>query len=342
MRDEQWLEAWPLDTLFFRGGEPMEAGETHETGAPIFPPIPDTIIGALRTAILSQKKIPLGRVRSIGADEDLDPENLPFWGTPKRSGFRVAGPLLRVNEVALFPAPANWFCTQGEDEKRLFVKEARPEGGPYGVKTERQKFLWLHKPEEEMEPLNGLWVTTEALNNKNEFELEIVEQLGDLAADKPQAVPSKLLFAHEERVGIARELPSRTVRRGHLYSTQHIRLAEGVSLLLRLDKRLCPSHLAPEGIFQLGGEGRMVRYRLLDVPPPLPVGKGRWLAISPVEQERLNSAGLLSVPYAAGKPMRIAGWDLREAFHKPVKAYFPAGAVFFSKKDPDLCELIPF
>ncbi|RLA95547.1 MAG: hypothetical protein DRG83_18555, partial [Deltaproteobacteria bacterium] len=285
---------------------------------------------------------PLEKVKGIGADEDLDPENLPLWGTPKRSGFRVAGPLLRANEVVLFPAPANWFCTQGEDEKRLYVKEARPEDGPYGVKVERQRCLWIYKPGEEMKPLNGLWVTSEALNNENEFELEIVEQLGDLTADKPQAVPSKLLFAQEERVGIARELPSRTARRGHLYSTRHIRLAEGISLLLRLDKLLCPSHLAPEGIFQLGGEGRMVRYCLFNVPPPLPVGKGRWLAISPVEQERLERAGLLSVPYAAGKPMRIAGWDLREAFHKPVKAYFPAGAVFFSKKDPDLCELIPF
>jgi len=193
-----------------------------------------------------------------------------------------------------------------------------------------------------MEPLSGMWVTTGALNNENEFELEKVKHLDDLSADKSQAVPSKLLFAQEDRVGIARDFPSRTAKRAHLYSTRHIRLVEGVSLLLRLDKPLCPSHLAPEGIFQLGGEGRIVRYRLLDAPPSLPVGKGRLLAISPVEQERLDGAGMLSVPYAADKPMRIAGWDLRVGFHKPVKAYFPAGAVFFSKEDPGLCELIPF
>jgi CRISPR-associated protein Cmr3 len=34
----QWIEIDPLDTLFFRGSEPMVAGESHEVGS-LFPPI---------------------------------------------------------------------------------------------------------------------------------------------------------------------------------------------------------------------------------------------------------------------------------------------------------------
>jgi len=340
---EQWLEIRPLDTLFFRGGEPMEAGETHEAGAPVFPPVPETIIGALRTAILAQKGIDPECVKNLAEDEDLDPRGLPFWGSPQRPGFSIAGPLLRVGGVDLFPAPATWFYQQTDDV--LEINEARPlKEAP--LKTKCPNILWVENPHEDMEPLAGrFWLTKSALEREERFGLKIVCDLNEISATQAQAVPSSLLIKVEERVGIARDNVRRTVEKGYLYATRHLRLSPGVSLLIGLDKPLCPSHLMQEGIFQLGGEGRLVRYRLLkdEEKPQFPgTNKGRLLALSPVLYGRAQKVGLLRRPYASGRLFRVAGWDMRRAFHKPTRSYFPAGAVFFSDTDPGLTELIPF
>lgn len=340
---EQWLEVIPLDTLFFRGGEPMEAGETHEAGVPIFPPVPETIVGALRAAILAQKGIEPRQVEKLAEDEDLDQEQLPFWGSPKRPGFSVTGPLLRVNGVDLFPAPATWFYQQAD--KVLKIKEAQPlREAP--LRTKCPNILWVKNPYEDMEPLVGrFWLTRNALEREGGFDLKIVSRIDEISAMQAQVVPSPLLLKVEERVGIARDNVRRTVEKGYLYATRHLRLRLGVSLLLGLDKPLCPSHLAEKGIFQLGGEGRLVRYRLLekDEEPRFPkTDGGRLLALSPLAYPRAKMANLLNAPYASGKLFRAAGWDMRKAFHKPTKTYFPAGAVFYTKKDPGLCELMPF
>ncbi len=340
----QWLEIKPLDTLFFRGGEPMVAGETHEAGTLLFPPRPETIIGALRTAILAQHGINPRRVLQLEEDADLDSERLPFWGSPKRSGFWIGGPLLKICKVVLFPAPANWFYTSKEDT--LLVKEARvvPENLP--VKASTSRLLWLKRPEPAMEQLAGaFWVTRAALEKEEEFKLLCPKSLDELSNDKPQAVSKNMLFVIEERIGIAKDFLSRTVKTGHLYAARHVRLKEEVALLIRVDKPLCPTHLKKEGVFQLGGESRMVRYRFLDETEEVKLPKtrkGRFLAISHLGYERAKDAGLFNKPYASTKPLRIAGWDMRRGFHKSVKNYFPAGTVFFDSKNPGLCELIPF
>ncbi|AEH45212.1 CRISPR-associated protein, Cmr3 [Thermodesulfatator indicus DSM 15286] len=342
---EQWLEIKPLDTLFFRGGEPMEAGETHEAGRPIFPPAPDTIIGALRTAILGQKGIDLAVVKKLGKEQDLDLENLPFWGSPARPGFRIAGPLLKANGIVLFPAPANWFYSQpGWEPTRFVIYEARPDKKTVSVKLPFNKALWVENPPQDMERLSlGFWVNRKALENQEKFSLEVAESITDISEEKALAVPVELLLKTEQRVGIARDNRLRMVRTGHLYATHHLRLAKGVSLVVGLDKALCPSHLNEKGLFQFGGEGRLVRYHLIKDKPQLPQkNNGRWLAVSLLSFSRARSASNLAGPYASGKLLRVGGFDLNSGFHKPARTFFPVGTVFFADKDPGLCELIPF
>ena len=47
-----WYELTPVDTLFFRGAEAMEAGLLG-TGA-LFPPPVSVVLGALRSAVVRQ------------------------------------------------------------------------------------------------------------------------------------------------------------------------------------------------------------------------------------------------------------------------------------------------
>ncbi len=344
---EQWLELRPLDTLFFRGGEPMEAGETHEAGRPIFPPVPETLIGALRTAILAQKGIDPARIKALPEDEPLDEKWLPLWGTPKKSGFWVAGPLIKIDKAVLFSAPASWLYDADQSTNlRLKIYEARPleAGKTFPLKTRIVRPIWVKNPPENLESLLGkFFLTKGALEQEGSFELEVVEDPKTLDPQKPQAVPAGKVVFYEERVGIARDNTLRAVKTGHLYAARHLRLCQEASLLVGLDKPLCPSHLDPQGCLQLGGEGRLVIYQKLESEIRLPGRhRGCFLALAPLSYKRAEKAGLLKGPYASGKLLRVAGFDLRRGFHKPVKTYFPAGTVFFTDKDPGICELIPF
>ena len=51
-----WYQFTPVDTLYFKGAEPMNLGENH-TASHVFPPPAHTLSGALRTAVLVQNKI---------------------------------------------------------------------------------------------------------------------------------------------------------------------------------------------------------------------------------------------------------------------------------------------
>lgn len=349
---EQWIEVKPLDTLFFKGGEPMEAGETHEAGVPVFPPVPETLVGALRTAILAQKGIRPSTVRKLSDDESLNEKMIPFWGTPTKSDFWVAGPLFKVGGVTLFPAPANWFVSKEEGrepkvELEIEVFEASPVALSVIV-TSKDKLFWVENPPADMKTVTGeYWLNCRALANQGKFKLKVARELKDISNSEPLAVPSYLLVKTEERVGIARENVKRVAKKGHLYAARHIRLQEGVTLLIGFDKPLCRTSLHEKGSFQLGGEGRMVSYRLIDKneAPQLPgKGNGRFLAISPLKYSKAQESGLLEVPYASLKLWRVAGWDMRKGFHKPAEAYFPAGAVFWGDKSQltNLTELILF
>jgi len=344
---EQWLKLEPLDTLFFRGGEPMEAGETQDTGKPIFPPAPTTVIGALRTAILVQNGVDIEKVTKLKDDEDLDPDRLPFWGTPQKSGFRTVGPIFCVGNTALFPAPANWFYkpTKHKNGNKIRVFVALPKND-FPAKTGK-RLLWCVKdpPAEDLDRMSGFfWVTKGALELKNErFVLDVEKDVNNIHSDKPCAIRIYDLVSFEDRVGIARDNISRAVRQGHLYATRHVRLKPGVSLIVGLDKPLCPSHIGSNGILQFGGEGRIVRYELMKDPPQLPMlRRGFWLALSPISWELASSCELINKAYISGKLFRVGGWDMRKGFHKPVETYFPIGAVFFANMDPRLPELIPF
>ena len=344
---EQWLKLEPLDTLFFRGGEPMDAGETQDTGRPVFPPAPSTVVGALRTAILAQNKVSVEKVTRLGDDEDLDLYKLPFWGTPQKSGFRVVGPILCAGDTALFPAPANWFYkhTKHKSGHKIRVFVALPEND-FPVKIGRPLAWYVKDPPEDVDQMSGLfWVTKGALELKSEerFVLDIERDVDNVSSDNPCAVRIYDLLSFEDRVGIARDNFSRSVRQGHLYATRHVRLKPGISLIVGLDKPLCPSHIDPAGVFQFGGEGRIVRYELIESPPQLPSSRrGFWLALSPISWDLASSLGLVNKAYISGKLFRVGGWDMRKRFHKPVETYLPIGTVFFSDEYLTLPELIPF
>ncbi|MFH1117077.1 MAG: type III-B CRISPR module-associated Cmr3 family protein [Pseudomonadota bacterium] len=337
---KQWLSIDPLDTLFFRGSEPMIAGESHEVRS-IFPPMPSTVVGAIRTAILRQRGIePTGLA---GQDREMSGE-FTFLGTPGKSGFDVLGPLLEV-EVnrgetdRLVPAPAHWFADlseagtkpAGNFEVRVSVADELPSDlkASLGLCGSVANPIWTAAPTRpNLKSLSGSWVNLSALQCgcSSAFRVNLGKDLDALVPSSPALVRPESLYSSEIRVGIALEAETRRVRQGRLYSAAHVRLRHGVRMVVGLSHELCPGHLDDSGLLHLGGEQRFAAYRRMTAVPLIPLSQSPWvMSLSPFEYDFLNTQGWGGLHRASGPLIRMGGWDMLEGFHKPIRSFLPAG-----------------
>ena len=347
----------PLDTLFFRGAEPMEAGENHFMSF-MFPPMPSTLLGAIRTAMLVRNEIPFREfVSRHSADESSKVGSL--LGTPDHAGFNFGGPLFLVEqggrEIPLLPAPIHWFtpkCGLQPDNIGNLLNVLRAEPIPQSAQdfglcssiTSKpcNQWRWTTPPsDDDLKSLEGNWITLDGLKNPNE--LKVAGSLKELAGDSPWLVPQELLFFNENRVGIGRNNQARTALAGRLYSTTHVRMAESVRLLLLPDQDLIPA-LGTNGILQLGGEQRVAQYELQEKPNL--DGKAKsdsWLSLSPIKSSRVKS--LNPIGLASGKLRRIGGWEMKKGgggsgnnkgFHREMEGWHPAGTVVFFPEEREV------
>ena len=287
MQKITWLEIEPVDTLFFRGSEAMEAGENHEVDT-MFPPMPATISGAVRTALMRQNGInPADYCKS----PEKWQEKIPFLGLPDNPGFSVLGPLFTTgNGSQLLPVPAHWFADdlpdsgQMEWEKSYVVEAAGPldENG-LGLTGSVPRPFWVKKPPgKDMKPLSGYWASLGAFKKmaSNQGKVFFSNKHTGPEGEDAFILPQSALYVKEERVGIALT-GQRTAREGHLYSTGHVRLREGVKLVAGI----ASEHdfpLREREIIQLGGEQRVCGYRVVDLDIDILEGKRFWYALSPV------------------------------------------------------------
>jgi len=328
-----WIIIDPVDTLFFRGAESMVAGENHEVDT-LFPPMPQTIVGAIRTAVMGQQGITPKAYKA-------SPEEHPFLGQPDMPGFGLVGPLFLCNGATLLlPVPANWYADLPDElPPELEVQTATPlQNNTLGLKGSNSAPFWVHKPlRDDLKPLSGWWATVDSfkLMAGGHANIPVVQQIEQFPDNGPALLPQTALYDREERLGIALT-ERRTAKDGHLYTTVHIRMRPG----LELAAGIVSQHEIPldsTGIIQLGGEQRMCCYRLSnDINIPVIKQKSQTvmslspLAIDQLSEERRNC------PRASGKLFRIGGWDMKTGFHKPMRSWLPAGTVFGHKAtEPD-------
>jgi len=305
-----WYSFRPQDTLFFRGAEPAVMGESHAASM-IFPPPAHTIAGALRTAVLSQHGIEYHRYN----EGKLDPQDESALSVIGKSGeespFSILGPFFLQDNKLWVPCPYIWFAEKCEKPPSRLHKRKIVISSPVGkttlLKTGAAKHLFWAKGHN-LESLGGGWVCVDELCSP---------------AEEKTILEGVVFFTSEIHTGIALDVKDkrRTAREGHLYSFAHARLKEGVSLAFGVTKRL---PITETGVLKLGAEQRFGEYQLLS-GIAFPEGKSRLfmtLSILPGGNEA-NSCCV-----ATGRPLYYGGWDLHRGFHKPMKAYFPAGSVF--------------
>lgn len=316
-----WYTFAPQDTLYFRGAEPSNMGESH-TASMIFPPPAHTIAGALRTAVLVQNKISLNDYNDGNNLSDRTSIIDAIGTSGEDSPFGILGPLFLRGEKVWVPCPFIWFSeVTSTDDSQIRLRKistSAPLNNGSLVKTENGKRLFWVKGED-LETLGGDWVSIE-----------------DLCATggKKNVLGNKHFFTSETHTGIALDgkTTRRMVREGHLYSFVHARLCEGVKLIFGVTRKL---PLKESGVLKLGAEQRFGEYKKVDAPAMSQGASGLFMTLS--IQAGTEEANRHCI--ATGRIRYLGGWDLHRGFHKPMRGFYPAGSVFEKKISENCIEL---
>lgn len=308
-----WYSFLPTDTLFFKSAVQAEKGLNHEALS-IFPPSPQTVLGALRTTILRQNGISISDYKQGALSQDL----AEAVGKPgSQAPFNLVGPMVQKGNQLFLPTPYHWFVskdTKSEetDFEKVFI--AVQESSNL-LQYPQDKKYWVKGSDSELENVGGRWIATEKFNQPTRHDLLKNEQF----------------FLPEIRTGNALTT-SRNVHTGHLYSFAHIRMRNSCRLVFAVDREL---PLSDQGVLTLGGEQRFGAYTRAE-QVRLPQGtSGLFMNLTLLEADDESQEHLV----ATGKLVYRGGWDLHIGFHKPMQAYYPAGSVFEKKLNDNMIEL---
>ncbi len=307
-----FYEIIPLDTLFFGGSTPMEAGQN--VAVSMFPPPVSVIEGSFRTLFLRQQGIaPADYVsgKNTSANEII--------GNPsEKAPFEVSSILIRKNGQYYAKVPATWYL---DSQKK--PKEKADYIGKTIVEAKRNKKLLddmfvmssvenlpFVYAKENAQPLGNIWISIDFINSAK----TVLEENDFLLQNE--------ILVFEQRTGIALDSNKHTME-GQLYSASHVRLLDGVSMVVGISKEI---GLKDFGKIQLGGETRLCSYKKIDfcMPKKAENTMTQFLSLAPIEATEENLDSLV----ASLKLVITSGWDLAKGFHKPTTSWIPAGAVF--------------
>ena len=333
--------AIPNDTLFFRGGEPMGMGESHFQTS-VFPPSPETFIGAIRTLVISRK--------SNSDFEGYKSEKYKDTDWYKEIGFRdlpdtfnFAGPFLCKGNEIIFQTPSNLFTSPDKKSFTIAIPKSFDE---VMHSSYLKNVMWLDKNSiadsldwnqiEDYITIAGmekyLRGSIDSLNYRTDF-----IQSGDI-------------FRNEPRTGIALKKGLRIAKEKHLYMTSHKRFAKNTGIIFQLD---CVQSFPDSDILQLGGENRIVAYEIISelilpyfetgvefLVTTMPLKVNKVLGKIPVTDFIDDDLNVLLpgatksklISYAVKRSLLFGGWDMAENKSKDMVQYLPAGSVFYFEK----------
>ena len=337
------------DTFFFRDGHPFRKGDQSE-GYSIFPPLPTTILGALRTAYIAAYSDLSAFYSEAMASTIGTPDSL---GSMQLKGVFLAD----KNSGVYFPIPLDLIVKTKEAENRLYPLEINPVNSNLRSNALLTRFLRWNVPEdvasETSGKLNSLYMTLYLLGKK---------------MPSFSFFPEENFVCSEPKIGIQRNRKTLTSEESMLYRINMSRFQSASLDLLALGfvvDYCCTQELPEKGLLKLGGEGKSFVYEPSQHnPDPLSketdldtlkdaikksgcfklyfaspsIFKRGWLPIWIDEETRqgqyLSSDGSVLVELvtaAVGKPIPIGGWDMKKRRAKPTYRAVPAGSVYYFK-----------
>jgi CRISPR-associated protein Cmr3 len=349
----------PLDTLFFRDGQPFNAGETVWLES-LFPPSGRTLQGVIRSAIVEYSGMDWKTYHNVCKTPDDNPLVKAIGNAETLGNMRLSGPFLMRDDDWLFPVPLDLFhAKQGYG---LLAPSATL------VECDLGK---IHLPAGKGEGLKiqeGKYVTSQAMVDLLAGRTTALPSIWKLFADDPKE--GDALADLEPKVGLERDNALRKHKEGRLYSIALVRLREHVQLAVAVSG--LPRDLQPTGplIQRLGGEGKLAQVIIGELPswPIMPrlvakdgkfrfklvlttpayfkecwrpdgfvreIGQG-WrgtLRASTTAHGTLELTGVTIIFACIGKTVRIGGWNLMYDKPRSLEGFVPAGSVYFCEVD---------
>lgn len=334
--NQQWTFS-AFDTLFFKESRPMESIGGSQLGS-VFPPPARTIIGAVRTSIGEALRVdwreysngphPLHNV--IGGPDSLGP-------------LHFKGPYLIKDTERLFPIPlASLHGTTGQTRLIPDDNLTHCDLGNVRLPVKLDSALLGVKP------LEHAYITARGL--------QAFLSGGDIPATEIHL--ARDLYAHEERLGIARDNQTRVTGDGLLYQTRHIRPLQNANLEIGIQiSGLQAPNLPASGVNRLGAEGRLAAWKMTNADP-LPAiqkpAKAKGLVLMLLSSAlftdgwipdgfskdrddqgcefwigKIAGISLRLICGTIGKPVREGGWDMVKHMPRPLNSYVPAGSCYF-------------
>jgi CRISPR-associated protein Cmr3 len=320
----------PQDTLFFRDGQPFNQGEGNAGVESLFPPSPLTMVGAARVAWARARGwAGKGRwIDAIGSDLGGDESELV--------GLNFSGPLLELNGEPVFPAPASLIGI--DDSKDCPQKTILLHPGP-PMHCDLGDSVRLPVPD-----VNDDIKGRKLLDGWYLIKTGLEKVLKGESPDRTDWVKQSSLWVNEPKVGNQISSETGTTEQGMLYSTRHIRLQDGVKLVMGIEGDL--EGFPDETQIPLGGEARSgwisQKPDGLSLPSPQLAADGENLRYAvhvltplnpnpPPEPEQKEFEGLPGKVISACLPrvQRWGGWDSTSFQPDPMKPHLAPGSVIF-------------
>lgn len=359
-----WYRFEAADVLFFRDGRPFNQGDPAQMAiTSLFPPHPNTAVGALRAALARgmgwSGTGPWGKGTTdmLGDGANLDPPGLHFKGPYLTHG--LAGPL--------FPAPAMIVKEKGDEGQIRRLGPGRARECDLSSKTRPKVRLAEPKktdPKARVKALTGSWLTLEGmqhvLNGGVPTRKEIYLAGDDSEPSDEENDVKNVLFAREVRIGLARNPKTRTAEQGALYTAGFVRpqAGEKVALVMGVEG-LKDDTPAPVSPIPLGGEGRFAwvdggeEIAWPEPPEAFQSAGGKLLytvtlitpaqlcgPIWPGPGEQLCGLPGTIVCACHERPLMVGGWASKdfkgqEQGPQPLRAMLPPGSTWFMEASPD-------
>ncbi|MDE0084893.1 MAG: type III-B CRISPR module-associated protein Cmr3 [Candidatus Poribacteria bacterium] len=340
----------PNDTFFFRDGKPFTKGEQSE-GHSIFPPLPSTVLGALRTAYIAEfGNLPLfysgGMQDMIGTRESL------CNAIQLRGVFLANGQDNRLE--TFFPVPLDLIYKKSDEQDRNIP-------------------LHLLSPISKNFASNGAidcpltWSIPESIDSDGDglLPLGAIKRYLRGNTDNLLLTNRTMLIEKESKTGITRS-------KGTLSSEDHMLYRIDMSRFKNSDGNYgfvvdyeCSKKLPEKGLLKLGGEGKSFVYehKNFDVDllstrleesvkntiqstnkfklyfaTPTIFHQGwlpSWLNSEtlsgkyPIPDPDKSPISLKLITAAVGKPISIGGWNMAKGEPKPTYSAVPAGSVYY-------------
>lgn len=344
------------DTFFFRDGRPFTKGEQSE-GYSIFPPLPSTILGALRTAYIAGHSDLSSFYAGKMADTIGTPDSL---GSMQLKGIFLADKKLEIYS----PIPFDLVMKKGEKENKLYRLEYSSEKSNFISNASLKHHLRWDGSED---------VESEISGRIRHFYLR--QYL--LGLQKPLKFrPLKDFARSEPKIGIERDYKTSTSKDNMLYRINMSRLQsqflntkerKALSELGFVVDYQCDEKLSANGLLKLGGEGKSFTYeQSCHNPDPLAPKKDmevlkqsirssgafklyfatptifdqgwlpKWIDNNTYKAE-YSSLSFELITAAVGKPISIGGWDMKKNMPKPTRQAVPAGSLYYFKVSDQSC-----